>query len=94
MALTKSLIADSVFGNHRVQCWDVTPDAAATAFVTGMNNIEFMTVTAKSALTDATFGVFTENTDVSGTSVAGTIAMTSVVTSGEIKYRFVVYGSA
>ncbi len=70
MALTKSLVADTVFGDKRVQCWDVTPDAAATAFATGMSVIDFIQVTAKSAVTDATFGVFTENQDVAGTSVA------------------------
>lgn len=94
MALTKSLVANGVFGEKKYEVWDVTPDAAATAFATGMNVIDWMTVTAKSAVTDATFGVFTENQDVAGTSVAGTIAMTSVVSSGEIKYRVVAYGSA
>lgn len=94
MALTKSLIAQTVFGNMRLECWDVSPDAVATAFATGLNKILFSQVTVASADTDATFGVFTENEDVAGTSVAGTMAMTSVVNSGEIKYRFVVYGAS
>ena len=94
MALTKSLIAESVVGNWKVRVFDVTPDAAATAFATGMDSIAFSQVTIASGVTDATFGVFSDNQDVAGTAVAGTLAMTSVVTSGEIKYRCVVYGSA
>lgn len=93
MALTKSLVTETVFGNQRVVVWDVTPDAAATSFATGLNAISFSQVTAKSAVTDATFGVFTDNEDVAGTTVAGTLAMTSVVSSGELKYRVVAFGS-
>lgn len=92
MALTKSLIAETVFGNKRVQVWDITPDAAATSFSTGMAVIDFCIPCVKSAVTDATFGVFTENQLPAATASAGDIAMTSVVDSGEIKYRFVVFG--
>lgn len=92
MALTKSLIARTVFGNQRVHVWDVSPDAAATAFATGLNVIDFSQITISSGVTDATMGVFTENQDVAGTAAPGTLAMTSVVSSGEIKYRCVLYG--
>jgi hypothetical protein len=97
MALTKSLIADTVFGDVRCKVYNIDPDAAATAFATGLNTIKFSQVSIKSAPTIATNattfqGVFSENEDVSGTAVAGTLAMTSVVTS--TVYRVVVYGSS
>lgn len=92
MALTKSQIAKTVFGNKRLEVWDVTPDAAATAFSGGLSVIDFAQVTIKSGVTDATMGVFTENQDVAGTTANGTLAMTSVVSSGEIKYRVFLYG--
>jgi len=93
MALVKSLITNTVEGNQRKVVWLVTPDAAATAFATGLGNIVYSQVTIKSGVTDATMGVFSNNQDVSGTATKGTIAMTSVVTSGEIQYQVVAYGS-
>jgi len=94
MALTKSLIANTVFGNQRVVVWDVSPDAGATSFSTSLGTLAFAMVTAASADTDATFGVFTENQLPAGTASAGDLAMTSVVDSGEIKYRCVCLGAA
>lgn len=93
MALTKSLIVQTVVGNQRKEVWHVTPDAAATAFSTGLNIITNIEATVASGVTGATFGVFTPNADVSDTAAKGTVAMTSVVSSGEIKYSVVVYGS-
>ena len=64
---------------------------AATAHTMTNTPISYIQVTAQSAVTDATFGVFTENARESGTAAVGVVAMTSVVASGEIKYRVVVY---
>lgn len=94
MAVTTSLVVDTVMGNQRVVVYDVTPDGAATSFATGLSKITFSQVTIASAVTDATFGVWVDNAGESGTSIAGTIAGSSLVSSGEIKYRVTAYGAS
>ena len=94
MALTQSLIARTNAGALNIEVWDISPDAAATSFASTMNNILFAQVTVASGVTDATLGVFTENELPAGTAAAGNLAMTSVVASGEYKYRCVLWGSA
>lgn len=73
MALTQSLIVETVLGPYAVKVWDITPDAAETSFATGMESVAFCQATAASAVTDATFGVFTENEYPAGTAAADEI---------------------
>ena len=82
MAYTLSTIVNTVIGNERMWSGYITTDAAATAVcIPGATWIDG--VLACHAAVTAACGciVFTPNTDVSGTAVAGTLAMTSTASS-------------
>lgn len=95
MAFTQSLVTETVLGNVRAIVYNVTPDAAAGTITTQDDvSIKWAQVSIKSAATIATnattfLGVFTENAGDTGTAIAGTLAMTSVVANDV--YRVVVY---
>lgn len=88
MAFTATLNERSVFGNKQVQFYTVTADAATGSWDTGLGSVTHVQVTAKSAASS----VWNARADegVSGTSIAGTVALTGV-TSGDDFY-VVVFG--
>jgi acetylglutamate kinase len=89
MAFTASIIAKGIaMGNQNQVVLNVTADAAAGNVATGLSKILYAQVTSKSAATNPNV---MENSGESGTSIAGTIALSNC-TSGNI-YRVVVHGS-
>lgn len=88
MAMTTSLLANTVLGNQRVIFARLTPDATSTSFVTGLEFINAFTVAIQSATT-ANPG-FTMNEGPGGTAIAGEFHMSGVASGDE--YVCVFYG--
>jgi hypothetical protein len=88
MAFTASVLVKGVaFGNQLVKVFNVTADAAAGSFDTGLKSINFSQVTSVSSPTNP---VVADNKGPTGTTTAGTLAITNC-TSGNV-YRAIVYG--
>lgn len=88
MAFTAStLVRGTVFGNQLVKVFNITADSGAGSIDTGLKNINFSMVGSVSAPTNP---VVADNKGPTGTSIAGTLALTNC-TSGNI-YRAIVYG--
>lgn len=88
MAFSNSLLERSVFGNKQVQIYSCVADAATGTIVTGLNAVDAIQVTYKSMTSGAS--KFKMNIGVSGTAIAGTVAVTGV-TSGD-EFYLTVYG--
>lgn len=88
MAFTvSSLVKGTVMGNKIMQALKVTADAATGTIPTALGQIEFYQISSVSAPTNPIVGM---NAGVSGTSIAGTLALTNC-TSGNA-YMVTVYG--
>lgn len=96
MAFTASFVTDSVMGKYRLRVYDVTPDAAAGNFDTGLKRV---TWSMNSIVSAASFvnsgstrnlGVFKENVLETGTAAAGYISITGTVSGN--KHRVICFG--
>ena len=88
MAFNNSLLERSVFGNKAVQIYSCVADGATGTVVTGLQAVDAISVTFKSMSSGAT--KFKTNIGVSGTAIAGTVAVTGA-TSGD-EFYMIVYG--
>ena len=99
MAFTKSLIAETVWGNKRVQLALVTADAAAGTVDFGSKRIEWAQVAAKSQASFINSGSTVNiprlayNAGATGTSTTGTLGMTSCI-ANDVYTVHVVFGEA
>ena len=82
MAYDASLLKRSTFGNQKVQFYSCTADAAAGTIVTGLKNVDMISMTPKSLSTGA-IGV-----DIGVT--AGTVNISAAVSGDE--FYLMVYG--
>ena len=96
MAFTKSLVTQTVLGNRRVLVYNVTPDSTAGSITTEDTiPIKWAEVSIKSMASFVNSGstrniaVFAENKGATGTTIAGTLAMTGTIANDV--YRVVVY---
>lgn len=89
MAFTASFVTDSVMGKYRIRVHDVTADAAAGYFDTGLKRVTWC-IHEDRTITTFTCCTVSENVLDTATAAAGYIAVTGVV-SGD-KYRFVSFG--
>jgi hypothetical protein len=87
MAFTYSVTKKTTFGDQHVHFGVLTVDATAGAVATGFGTIEHLHLTPKSVTTG--FKV-AKNAGATGTSTAGTLAVTGC-TSGD-EFFFTVYG--
>lgn len=87
MAFTVTNVFNSDYGNHRVQTLRVTCDAATGSFAASVGSIIDAFYSPENIASAPTLNlpVLALNKGVSGTAIAGTIAMTNCV-SGDI-YR-------
>lgn len=96
MAFTASLVCNTVFGNLRVVVYNVTPDSTAGSFQTALPVVSFAHNSIKSMASFVNSGstrniaVMTENAGPTGTSIAGSIALTGCVANDV--YRVIAYG--
>jgi len=88
MAFSNALLERSVQGNKQVQFYSCVADAATGTIVTAFKSVDMISVTPKSLTTGAV--KFVMNEGVSGTSTAGTIAVTGAASGDE--FYVIVYG--
>jgi hypothetical protein len=88
MAFNNSLLERTTFGNKSVQVYSCVADGATGTVVTGLQSVDFIQVTNKSMTTGAT--KFKTNVGVSGTAIAGTVAVTGAASGDE--FYITVYG--
>ena len=81
MAFSNSLLERTVVGNKQVQIYSCVADAATGTIVTGFQAIDAVSYCPKSMTTGA--AKIKWNVGVSGTSTAGTIAVTGVASGDE-----------
>lgn len=83
MAFTVSNVVNSVMGAHRLNIFRVTADSAAGAIDTGLNAITLASLSVeKNGTAAATAPVLAFNAGTTGTSIAGTFALTGCVANG------------
>jgi hypothetical protein len=87
MAFTTSMLFQTVQGDKRVQAIRVTADGATGTVPTSLNVVEACVVGPVSAPTNPVIAI---NQGTTGTSILGTVGMTSC-TSGNV-YQLIVYG--
>lgn len=88
MAFNNSLLERTVQGNKQVQVYSCVADAATGFITTNLQSVDFMSVVFKSMSTGAS--KFKMNIGVSGTAIAGTVAVTGVASGDE--FYLTVYG--
>jgi len=88
MAYSNSLLERTTQGNLAVQIYSCVADAATGTIVTGFNQVVAMSYVPKSMSTGAS--KFKMNLGVSGTAIAGTIAVTGAASGDE--FYLTVYG--
>jgi hypothetical protein len=88
MAFSNSLLERTVMGNKQVQIYSCVADAATGFITTGFSAVDAIQVTYKSMTSGAS--KFKMNLGVSGTAIAGTVAVTGV-TSGD-EFYITVFG--
>ena len=83
MAFTVSNVVNSVMGDKRLNILRITADGASEAIATGLNVITVASLNVEANGTAAaTAPVLAFNKGVTGTSIAGTIALTGCVSGG------------
>lgn len=96
MAFTVSMITQSVMGKYRLAVLDVTPDATAGNFDTGLKRVTWAMQTIKSFASfvnsgnTRNLGVLSENVLDAGTSAVGFCALTGTVANNV--HRVVAFG--
>ena len=88
MAITTSLLVNTVAGNQRKLMYRATPDAADTSFTTALNNIGDMQIAYQSATTGAV--KFAMNEDNDGTASPGEVGMSGAASGDE--FLITLYG--
>lgn len=81
MAFSNSRLDGTVMGNKRVEMYSCVADAATGFIATGLQFVDTIAVAPKSMASGA--GKFKANIGVSGTAMAGTVAVTGVASGDE-----------
>ena len=93
MAFTYSLIAETIWGNKRVQLGLITPDATTGVVNLGSKRIEHVILNFKSTTTHASNINFALNAGTTATVITGTLAITGCVANNVYSVQ-VVFGEA
>lgn len=88
MAFSNSLLERSTMGNKKVQFYSCVADAATGTIVTGLKSVDMAQMTPKTFASSPVHLAI--NAGVSGTSTAGTIAITGAASGDE--FYVIVYG--
>lgn len=88
MALSATLLDQTIVGNKRVQFYSCVADAATGTFDTALSFVDCIQVAPKSMTTAA--GKFVCNKGTTGTAIVGTVSVTGIVSGDE--FYLTVYG--